>query len=67
MRWRKINTLFRYRIDPICSTFADRKRQDVKPRLSMTQTSSSSSAGVVETDSHLDGETAACACAKHGA
>jgi hypothetical protein len=33
MRWRKVDTLFRYRIDLICSTFADRKRQDVKSAL----------------------------------
>jgi hypothetical protein len=33
MRWRKVDTFFRYRIDPICSTFADRKRQDVKSAL----------------------------------
>jgi hypothetical protein len=33
MGWRKVDTLFRYCIEPICSTFADRKRQDVKSAL----------------------------------
>ena len=33
MGWGKIDTFFRYRIGPICSTFADRKRQNVKPAL----------------------------------
>jgi len=33
MGWREVDTFFRYRIDPICSTFADRKSQHMKSAL----------------------------------